>query len=794
MEKNEELEITDQNFATHRPIIKDFIKNKETLKKRTLTFLKKIIKMSENFELKDSDIYKYTTYKNIPLEQQIMEMFGKNLHNFNQREKIEEIKNTFLNKNRKNFPNMYENIYEIIREELIISNAASRASDKSMTTNSSNAHVTNRGKHMQEVGVISKRIAEDLGLNSKLVQIIGEAHDLGHTFNGHSGERILDGIATYNNCGYEKHNAIAAYILERENTFNKAKRRIEHAYKDISSKTLEEAEDFFSYMIDGIVAHNGEGTDAIIKFKKDKTKQQMQEEIEGCFTEEDYDKKIIPATLEGAVIRYADIIAYVSSDILDAFRLKKGKGDGKKILESFDDEYLKIIGTLIAKENENVEFLNKEHQLLLKEYKNEIKIDSLKRNLEMLDNYKENNVDKRLEETQKIYKENLEKSLKEQEIIQEELTEFNKIKIEYAKLYINYLPKEERNKESICQMMQEVFVKDLIEASQGKEYITMSPLIRRTFFELRSLNGEKIIPYTRKKFDMEVLPSRINSLVELLAENLINTGFVIKNVIPEEEKPFKPCPEDNKKYKETISELHQNAEKKQCERKIYHYYTNLFEKNPNLIKQRYKEVKKANKDITKREVEFALKLKEYDEKIADARIKQRIDEEEKLTTEKNRIIDKKFNQKNNFKSYETDKLLPIYGTMKDQELFPKGFDSNSESDIEKVVQKIVDKKINDKKNGIETMLAKKLVLEYIGSISDSTIKNILIERGLLSQAEVISLNDRIERDEERDKSQKDLTAKWKNKNARTILSDDELLNKNLESGIINIIDAEREGI
>ena len=53
----------------------------------------------------------------------------------------------------------------------------------------------------------------------------------------------------------------------------------------------------------------------------------MREEIRRCFTEKGYDKKILPATMEGAVIRYADIIAYTRSDILDGFRLKDVNGN-----------------------------------------------------------------------------------------------------------------------------------------------------------------------------------------------------------------------------------------------------------------------------------------------------------------------------------------------------------------------------------------------------------------------------------------------------------------------------------
>ena len=49
--------------------------------------------------------------------------------------------------------------------------------------------------------------------------------------------------------------------------------------------------------------------------------------------------------------------------------------------------------------------------------------------------------------------------------------------------------------------MKNVFIKDLIEASRDKNYITMTPLIRKTLFALRGLNFKKIVKFSERNFE-----------------------------------------------------------------------------------------------------------------------------------------------------------------------------------------------------------------------------------------------------------------------------------------------------
>ena len=121
----------------------------------------------------------------------------------------------------------------------------------------SEALIQTRQTHMRDVADISRIISRGLGLNVDFAYLTGLVHDIGHTWNGHTGERILSAIARINDCGYIVHNAMGAYILERENIIKRAINEVKYYNPEIADKDIE---DFMRYVIDGVVSHNGEGT------------------------------------------------------------------------------------------------------------------------------------------------------------------------------------------------------------------------------------------------------------------------------------------------------------------------------------------------------------------------------------------------------------------------------------------------------------------------------------------------------------------------------------------------------
>jgi len=188
-----------------------------------------------------------------------------------------------------------------------------------------NDHITHRVLHVQLVSKIARTIGKILNLNLDLIEAIALGHDVGHTPFGHTGERFLNDICIKENIGYFRHNAQSVRALKDIEEVN------------ITLQTL-----------DGILAHNGEMLQSEYK-PQEKTKEEFLTELEKAFTEENFDKKIIPMTLEGCVVRICDIIAYIGRDIEDAIVVGTIKREDlpKEITDVLGNNNSTIVDTLI---------------------------------------------------------------------------------------------------------------------------------------------------------------------------------------------------------------------------------------------------------------------------------------------------------------------------------------------------------------------------------------------------------------------------------------------------------------
>lgn len=127
-------------------------------------------------------------------------------------------------------------------------------------------HYRTRLTHTLEVAQIARTIARSLGLNEDLTEAVALGHDLGHTPFGHSGEKILNELCPDGFAHYEQSVRIVELLEKDGNGLN---------------LTWE--------VRDGILNHRTSGH---------------------------------PSTLEGAIVRLSDKIAYINHDIDDAIRAK----------------------------------------------------------------------------------------------------------------------------------------------------------------------------------------------------------------------------------------------------------------------------------------------------------------------------------------------------------------------------------------------------------------------------------------------------------------------------------------
>ena len=161
--------------------------------------------------------------------------------------------------------------------------------------------ITRRALHVQLVSRIARNIGRLLGLDLDGIEAIALGHDIGHTLLGHAGERLLGDIYTRRTGRFFNHNVHSVRVLDKIFNLN------------ISLDTL-----------DGILCHNGELE--LQEYRPDKLSgfDEFDKKVEGCYTDKENVKKLIPSTLEGCVVRVSDIIAYIGKDRQDAQRVGVG--------------------------------------------------------------------------------------------------------------------------------------------------------------------------------------------------------------------------------------------------------------------------------------------------------------------------------------------------------------------------------------------------------------------------------------------------------------------------------------
>lgn len=163
--------------------------------------------------------------------------------------------------------------------------------------NAKNDHICSRIEHVIYVKYIATTIARALNLNLDLVEAIALGHDLGHAPFGHSGEKALDKCAR-----------------KYEPNFS-----FRHEFQSLRVVDLLEERPVgtpgginLSFEVrDGIVSHCGETyNEYVLSPFREKPTELILDQKQAL--------SVMPATLEGCVVRISDKIAYIGRDIEDA--------------------------------------------------------------------------------------------------------------------------------------------------------------------------------------------------------------------------------------------------------------------------------------------------------------------------------------------------------------------------------------------------------------------------------------------------------------------------------------------
>lgn len=209
-----------------------------------------------------------------------------------------------------------------------------------------NPHTTNRGEHMRQAASEAVKIAKGLGLNEVVVYIGMLMHDAGQPFGAHEGERVMNIIKELTNIGFYHHNAEGVDTVLSEDIIQKFVDAIPEAEnnQELQDKLRDEA----WYFLELIVGHDGESTskenEKYLKSEKkyNSIKEAVLEKVSTARRTNKY--KCSVETLEAQLSKPADILAYLKSDILTGF--------SKGILTDLSDDYLELVGELLAESYE----------------------------------------------------------------------------------------------------------------------------------------------------------------------------------------------------------------------------------------------------------------------------------------------------------------------------------------------------------------------------------------------------------------------------------------------------------
>lgn len=435
----------------------------------------------------------------------------------------------------------WDKYIDYLIEAIDESNFMKRSEDKPMQTSKHEleAHVSSRASHVRSAANIAKRIAKALGLNEDFIYAGMLMHDAGHPFSAHDGEEIFIGIGEEYNIDYFHHNAKGVEVVLDEDIVSKAINKIPNIKNRPELRKKLEQE--FYYFLDIIISHDGEAASSEMNSKAQEypdIKTAVFEKMKMANSTNNY--KFVAQTIEGRIAKYADVIAYLSSDVLDRFRLGTQK--------QFDDDYLEFIGEILTEEfvstrEEKIEIAKNIIREIKEEKLMQLVSDArilgnkdiiknadriIERIHERIENYEELPIIVQEEYAKQIMEEYIEEYKKEnyKEGMSNEEKKFINSDIGKIREFTrNKLRMRTAVVETITSRIREKIINDLLKESKSKGDLDFSIEMKKLFFRAKELNY-RYVPDTKWDYQKEEMPIAIYKLVHLVALDLRKSGII----------------------------------------------------------------------------------------------------------------------------------------------------------------------------------------------------------------------------------------------------------------------------
>lgn len=220
-------------------------------------------------------------------------------------------------------------------DRILHSKAYSRYVDKTQVVYLvDNDHITHRSLHVQLVSSFARGIAEILRLNLDLVEAIALGHDVGHGPFGHEGEGYLSALSV------EFNNGPFCHPLQSCRLFS-----------EIEPLNLGLA------VYDGFLCHDGGMSGPVLVPQFGKTWDDHAKDRK--HKKNHPDSNIMPASLEGCLVKLCDTMSYLGRDIEDAIHLGilQAEEVPKTILGTRNREILSVLAADIIRQSYDKDYI-----------------------------------------------------------------------------------------------------------------------------------------------------------------------------------------------------------------------------------------------------------------------------------------------------------------------------------------------------------------------------------------------------------------------------------------------------
>ncbi len=452
----------------------------------------------------------------------------------------------------------WNNYMQYLIEAIDESKFMKRSEIKPMATPKASleSHITSRATHVRNAANIIRRLADGLGLNADFAYAGMLMHDAGHPFSAHEGEVTFTDIGKLFNTQFFHHNAKGVDVIISEDICEKAISKIPNieTQPELRKKLREE----FYYFLDIIISHDGEASPTEMYRDPDEYPDiRSAVEAKALSANATNKYKFVAQTPEGRLAKYADVIAYLATDMQDGFRLGVYKDFPEEHLEIFGEMYatgyLRTREEKIAHARTLIEQIKErrvrelfddaklpENQRALK-IANQIIAELTRKNLDFETNEEESNevVQKYLDEFRRntTIKDSTDEQFMYSEM--EKIREFTGKKLTLRSGVVA----------EVTSKMQEYFINDLLRESSNLGKLHFSRSGERLFFKAKHINYKTYTPYVKWEHQKKDQPLAALALVRMTAKSLAQTGGIRNKFFDPSVRRFVTDPEALKQMK-----------------------------------------------------------------------------------------------------------------------------------------------------------------------------------------------------------------------------------------------------